>query len=694
MNIDSNDPKVTAYALGEMNEEERADFEREMGDCKDSAALVEAIREVAGLLGDELEGEMSDIALGDDRRAAIEDKLQRVQEAPSTQKNADEQGADGQSHEGAKVVPITSRRKWIFRSSIAAGALAATLLLATTASFFLVMSGAEKSTGDSVLALHRAPSSTTSNRKKAIRSGEHRLSIKTSPDQAKVVVDGKLKPLFGRDEAEEDGDRGIRGGDGQKNAEAYATIVANRFHYVAARPLSTFSVDVDTASYANVRRFLRRKMLPPPNAVRLEEMINYFSYDYPQPKGAHPFSVSVEVASAPWNKRRRLVRIGLKGKTIAAKARPVSNLVFLLDVSGSMEAQSKLPLLRRAMSMMVRKLGEKDRVAIAVYAGSSGLVLRSTTCSDRNKPKILSAFERLSAGGSTNGGAGIQLAYNVAVSNFIEGGVNRVILATDGDFNVGTSNRQALIELIEKKAKSGVFLSVLGVGMGNYKDATLEQLADKGNGNYAYIDTLNEARKVLVRQMSGTLVTIAKDVKLQVEFNPKQVAAYRLIGYENRKLAARDFNNDKKDAGDIGVGHTVTALYEIVPAGQKLDGTPAVDALKYRRERGVGAGEMLTVKLRYKAPAGDKSTLLAVPAVDRKLMISDASVDFRFAAAVAWFGMSLRQSKGSSRSSYKVEPAYGAALSLARGALGEDRFGYRKEFVQLAKTAASIAARR
>jgi Ca-activated chloride channel family protein len=387
------------------------------------------------------------------------------------------------------------------------------------------------------------------------------------------------------------------------NTETYDRIVDNSFRLVTDHPLSTFSTDVDTASYANIRRFLTHNQLPPPGAVRIEEMINYFTYAYDQPtsRSPHPFAVHAQAASCPWEPKHRLVRIALKGRELDPTKRPNSNLVFLLDVSGSMGSPNKLPLVKAAMKMLVEQLGEGDRVAIAVYAGASGLVLDSTSC-DR-KEAIISALDKLQSGGSTNGGAGIELAYNVAVSNFIKGGTNRVILATDGDFNIGTTNNSELIRLIEKKASSGVFLSVLGFGMGNYKDSRMEKLADKGNGNYAYIDSESEARKVLVREMCGTLVTIAKDVKIQVEFNPAQVVAYRLIGYENRMLNKEDFNDDKKDAGDIGAGHTVTALYQIVPAGVKVN-VPSVDKLKYSSSTTSTAadssGEMMTVKLRYK----------------------------------------------------------------------------------------------
>ena len=467
------------------------------------------------------------------------------------------------------------------------------------------------------------------------------------------------------------------------NTEAYDQIVDNPFMEVTQNPLSTFSIDVDTASYSNMRRFLKRGVLPPRGAVRIEEMVNYFSYDYAAPSGSDPFSVQVEIAQAPWELQHRLVRVGIKGKEINLAKRPSSNLVFLLDVSGSMRPKNKLPLLKKAMRLLVEKLGENDRVAIAVYAGASGLVLPSTSCD--KKEQILASLDRLQAGGSTNGASGIQLAYNTAVSNFIAGGINRVILATDGDFNVGVTNQSDLIQMIEEKAKSGVFLSVLGFGVGNYKDSTIEKIADKGNGNYAYIDTLNEARKVLVSEMGGTLITIAKDVKIQIEFNPAQVKAYRLIGYENRMLRAQDFSDDTKDAGEIGAGHTVTALYEVVPVGESVD-VPKVDPLKYQKPREItsGSNEILTLKLRYKEPSGQTSKPMEFPIRDQARLYSQASVDFKFAAAVASFGMILRDSP------HKGNATLNGALELAIEGKGEDTHGYRGEFIELVKRAGSI----
>jgi len=476
--------------------------------------------------------------------------------------------------------------------------------------------------------------------------------------------------------------------EGAFNTETYDRVVSNPFVRVTDRPLSTFSIDVDTASYSNVRRFLRAGRLPPKGAVRVEELINYFRYDYAPPKGDAPFATHVEIAACPWNTAHRLVRIGLKGKVVRNASRPASNLVFLLDVSGSMRPANKLPLVRKAMALLTEQLGENDRVAIVVYAAASGLVLPPTGC-DR-KETVLAALDRLTAGGSTNGGQGIRLAYRTAAKSFVRGGTNRVILCTDGDFNVGVTDQSELLRLIESNAKGGVFLSVLGFGMRNYKDSTLEKLADKGNGNYAYIDDLAEAKKVLVEQMTGTLVTIAKDVKIQVEFNPTRVAAYRLIGYENRLLRKEDFNDDAKDAGEIGAGHTVTALYEVVPAGREID-TPAVDGLKYQAAvtltDAARSSETLMLKLRYKAPDGEKSKLLVLPVTDGGKSFSHASADFRFAAAVASFGMILRESKH--KGNYTID----GVIELAASSLGHDESPYRTEFLALARKAKNLMAK-
>ncbi|HRX83942.1 MAG TPA: von Willebrand factor type A domain-containing protein [Phycisphaerae bacterium] len=473
----------------------------------------------------------------------------------------------------------------------------------------------------------------------------------------------------------------------QLNNEAYDRIVENPFLPVADNPLSTFSIDVDTASYSNMRRFLNQGQLPPPDAIRLEELINYFTYAAPEPDADQPFSVSVEVADCPWTAGHRLAKVSVKGYDVPRDERPASNLVFLVDVSGSMNAPNKLPLVQQSLRDLVGQLDGYDRVGIVTYAGESAVALESTPCDDRHSA-ILAAIDGLRPGGSTNGSAGIERAYRIAAENFIPDGVNRVILATDGDFNVGITDRGALEHLIVDKAKRGVFLSVLGFGMGNLKDATLEQLADQGNGHYAYIDTPAEARKVLVEQLNGTLITIAKDVKIQVEFNPAVAGAYRLLGYENRMLAARDFNDDKKDAGEVGAGHSVTALYEIVPAGRDWtasENRPDVDPLKYQATLTTVAAskELMTVKLRYKPYDGDTSRLIEVPVNDAGLTLDQASPDFHFAAAVASFGMLLRGSR------YAGNYTCADVLALAETGLGAGD-AYRSEFLDLITRAQRI----
>lgn len=466
--------------------------------------------------------------------------------------------------------------------------------------------------------------------------------------------------------------------------EDYGVLNDNDFLEVVQNPLSTFSIDVDTASYSNIRRFLSEGNLPPRDSVRIEEMINYFSYDYQAPRGKEPFAVNMEMAQCPWNARHNLVRIGLKGREVSDSQRPPLNLVFLVDVSGSMQPENKLPLVKQSLRLLVDRLQARDRVALVVYAGNSGVVLESTPVKQR--ARILKAIDSLESGGSTNGGQGIRLAYSIAGENFIEGGVNRVVLATDGDFNVGITDRNELVSLISEKARTGVFLTVLGYGMGNLKDQTLEQLADKGNGNYAYIDSLQEARRVLVRKLGGTLYTIAKDVKIQIEFNPSRVAAYRLIGYENRLLRDQDFNNDRIDAGDIGAGHTVTALYEIVPTEVGIS-QPGVDPLKYqvpsRRRAPVitDSPEMLTLKLRYKEPTQETSRLLEFTATDLHIPFSRASRDFKFAASVAAFGMILRESP------HRGQADLNQVLQWAEEGMTRDRDGARSEFTNLVRQA-------
>ena len=469
--------------------------------------------------------------------------------------------------------------------------------------------------------------------------------------------------------------------------EEYAKIDENPFKKAVDNPLSTFSIDVDTASYSNVRRFLRDGKLPPKDAVRIEELVNYFTYEYQGPTGDTPFSVTTELATCPWAPKHHVLMVGLQGRKIDTADMPKSNLVFLMDVSGSMNRGAKLPLLKKAFRLLVDNLRTEDRVAIVVYAGAAGVVLPSTP--GTHKPQILEAIERLRAGGSTAGGAGIKLAYQIAKDNFIEGGNNRVILATDGVFNVGVSSTGALTRMIEEKRKDGIFLTVLGFGRGNTKDSRMEALADKGNGNYAYIDSVQEAKKVLVTEMGGTLLAIAKDVKIQVEFNPAKVAEYRLIGYENRLLAKEDFADDTKDAGELGAGHTVTALYEVIPVST-VGGPSGPNDLKYSetkvKDSAKDSPELCTVKLRWKKPDGDKSTLETFAVLDQVRKIADASGDVRWAASVALFGMALRGSELAAGAGYPL------ALEMAEGAVGWDPGGYRTEFLELAKTAKTLAA--
>ncbi len=704
MRTEHDEAKLTAYALGELSDKERAEVEARLAGDPAARRAVDEIRKVAGILTDEL-------------------KTEPAPKLTATQR---------QAVEARSAKPRRRLRIWIPLSAaaailIAVGAIALLSelnkprelarqtpqlktdeLAITDGSQSLALADGKKQAAN--VKDYDAPRGRAVPMPVVTAKPAYELGLKgksepglaatvsgsaASPSPAEAsygynryesIVDGRKIPAPGRKDDSRLNESYRQRGEAW-NREAYDHIVDNPFRSVADNPLSTFSIDVDTASYANIRRLLNQGALPPKGAVRIEEMINYFTYDYAGPaKGdEHPFAAHAAVADCPWDAKHRLVRVAIKGREIAPDKRPSSNFVFLLDVSGSMNQPNKLPLVKRAMKMLVERLGENDHIAITVYAGAAGLVLDSTTC-DR-KQEILSALDRLNAGGSTAGAAGIKLAYAIAAKNFIKGGVNRVILCTDGDFNVGVTDESELVSLIETKAKSGVFLSVLGFGMGNYQDSRLEKLADKGNGNYAYIDTINEARKVLVTQMSGTLVTIAKDVKIQIEFNPSRVAAYRLIGYENRILAKEDFNDDKKDAGEIGAGHTVTALYEVVPSGEKVE-TPAVDPLKYqtpaRTTEAAGSREMLTLKLRYKQPDGDKSTLMEYPVTGEAGRFDKASADFRFAAAVASFGMILRDSQ------YKGTYTLDAVIELAESSKGADKNGYRAEFIQLVKMAKEI----
>jgi Ca-activated chloride channel family protein len=774
MPFDPNDPRLTAYALGELDDAEMVEFEALIADAPDAQRYIEETRATARLLSEQLRRESSPgPGLGPEQHQSIE-RILAVQ-------------ADSPLRPGA-------RRRWLSPARIAQVVIAASILALIGAMVWpalqstvakrpeeLVLAtsppGVEETLQDLEVELSASVTRDASKlREKVVTytdnapasDGRAKYAEKAAPPLARKPLAGAAAPArpvgevragggaanrtsraigesraympppaapapaaapvqrylvasasppapapapvqlrreqeVGRKVAARAVDRfagekdvkqelpGVRLAEEQEKApqagnEVFARIVENPFVLVSREPLSTFSVDVDTASYANVRRFLNLGQRPPRDAVRIEELLNYFPYHDSPPSGDEPFSVHIEVARCPWNAVHRLARIGVMARPIDQKERPPSNLVFLIDVSGSMDQPNKLPLVKAALRLMVENMGENDRVAIVVYSSVAGLYLRSTSC--MHQAEIMSAIDQLSAGGSTNGGAGIQLAYDTAVQHFIKGGTNRVILATDGDFNVGISDDDALVRLIEAKAKSNVFLSVLGFGMGNIKDAKLEKLADKGNGDYAYIDTLQEARKELVEQMGATLVTVAKDVKIQVEFNPGHIAAYRLIGYENRLLRNEDFKDDVKDAGEIGAGHHVTALYELVPAGvaSKLPNAE-VDALRFQQNQFVQKAAMpesLYVKLRYKRPDEDVSRPVEQGVVDQGLDYANASEDFKFAAAVAGFGMLLRDSPE------RGNLTYPGLLELAQASKGADRSGYRAEFIELVRKAAAL----
>jgi Ca-activated chloride channel family protein len=646
--------KVTAYALGELDDDERAALDAKMAASEGARREVEDIRAAAAALR-EAYSSMPRYELTPEQRQAIEAAATRETDAPARRRRF------------PRILRVTGY------AAAAAAAVVAVLAVSLPSLLRARMAAPQRAAGT-------PPPAGVG----ASLAARRPMSAQMAQEQTK-----QLRALGYLGGVESDKLNRLREPSAPFNTEAYDHTTDNPFILVAQDPRSTFSVDVDTASYSIVRRFLNEGQLPPRDAVRIEELINYFPYAYAPPRDGRPFAVHMDTTSCPWRAGHRLVRIGIKGRELPPGQRPPSNLVFLLDVSGSMDEPNKLPLVKAAMRLLVEQLGPRDRVAIAVYAGSEGLALPSTPGSE--KTAILSAIESLSPGGTTHGSAGIRLAYETAGHSFIDGGVNRVILATDGDFNVGVTNQGDLVRLIEEKAKSGVFLTALGFGMGNLKDSTLEKLADHGNGNYAYIDSLAEARKVLVEQAGGTLVTIAKDVKLQIEFNPRRVKAFRLIGYENRVLAHQDFNDDTKDAGDIGAGHTVTALYEIVPPGAALS-VPGVDPLKYQEPArpipGSDTGELLTLKLRYKEPAGDRSSLIEAPLTDSGPAFQSAPPELRFAAAVAAFGMVLRDSP------HKGDADLDQVLEWARASVGEDRGGLRAEFLQLIEKARSLAPRR
>ncbi len=725
--INPDDPRWTAYVLGELNEEERAEMDRLLESSDEAIDLVEELRTATTLLRDELATQTSPSLLPEQRaaiRAAATSKSRWSWSGILFSKWA--VGAAAASLVLVAVAyPTRTKRTDVQPPPITIAAVTqplapenATPVVVPPSSSQNVPAAAAKEVRPSAADASSAATAIT-----ATMNDKKDLSTPAGTQASAVIVtanvDAELKqPVSGvaggglRTEAapappappsarpaSASPARAISGiypppsgflpddvfRRRQGRTESYDRITDNGFVRASQEPLATFSIDVDTASYANVRRFLNENRLPPRDAVRIEELINYFNYDYARPTGQAPIGANMEVASAPWNSQNRLVRIGIKAREIDADRRPASNLVFLIDVSGSMNEPNKLPLVKSGLNLLVDRLTENDFVSIVVYAGNAGLVLPPTN--GVKKEVIRSAIDNLQAGGSTNGGAGIQLAYSEAQSQFIRGGANRVILMTDGDFNVGVTNQGDLTRLIQDRAKSGVFLSVLGFGTGNLKDSTMEKLADMGNGHYAYIDTLNEARKVLVEEMGGTLVTVAKDVKIQVDFNPGQVEAYRLIGYENRALRPEDFNNDLKDAGDMGAGHTVTALFEIVPKGGSIPGS--VDPSKYVIQADVTrapsrSNEMLTLRVRYKLPDSDQSTRMDIPLADRGTAFGNASSDFRFAASVASFGMILRDSP------YRGTATFESILDSATASRGSDRNGYREEFLSLVRKARSL----
>jgi Ca-activated chloride channel family protein len=734
MTLFENDPRLTAYALGELEGEERLEIERLLADDPRARAEVEAVRAVVGRLDDDAV----------DAAAEGLDPLRRERIL----------AAAGQR----------KRSRWVLLAA-PAGLAAATILVALAVSALtqrtttvmepqqvLIAAGDVEARNEAwegglersdvtsptppglrepVDARPPAPPSgpTTpvgwERPEPVIRDAEISDHVETDNDlpfEETLGEDGLSDAPFtgpanngliglggaaggafhGRGGARElrrfEGSGGYVGPDATPpppsyGTEAYGEIQDNRFYRVADKDTSTFSIDVDTASYANVRRFLDQEgRLPPPNAVRIEELVNYFPYEYQPPAtdSAHPFAAHTAVAICPWEPKHRLVRVALKGKVLQQAERPAANLVFLLDVSGSMSPANKLPLVKRSMQLLLDRLEARDKVSIVVYAGAAGLVLAPTAGNEQ--AQIRAALERLQSGGSTNGGAGIELAYRLAQENFVEGGVNRVILCTDGDFNVGVSNTESLAQLIERRAKGGVYLSILGFGMGNLKDDRMEELSNRGNGNYGYIDNLREAQKVLVDQGLSTLVTIAKDVKIQIFFNPKRVAGWRLIGYENRILRKQDFNDDTKDAGEIGAGHAVTALYEIVPAGGEVAGAyedpnPFVQPVEQPETEPVvttDSNALLRLRLRYKAPDGDRSTLMEQDLFDANGEIDEADTDFQWATAVAGFGMLLRDSP------YKGGCSWELVEEIASGARGEDPRGYRAECLQLMRLASSF----
>ena len=693
MNFNPDDPRWTAYALGELDPAERAHLDQVCETNPAARKHVEELRTFAGGLKKALATEPA-LELRPDQRAA----LQTTPEPPSILR-----------------FPL----HW----AVSIGAAAALVLMIGYSLFETrppqlaqqqpdVIAGA-KSESTIEVALVEEPALELEKFDKELEPMSRVSEMVAASAPAPVAIPPAAKPMYkGLADASdlagwhngtevmkrkavgyarlrsEIADAPAESGIISPSQDDYDVIHENPFQRVTDHPLSTFSIDVDSASYAVVRRYLTDGQRPPKDAVRIEELVNYFTYSYAPPTDGRPFAVHLDAAPCPWNPAHQLARVAIKARELDKAARPAVNLVFLIDVSGSMSSDNKLALVKRSLQTLAKQLDERDRLSIVVYAGAAGVVL-PTTHGDQTQA-ILDALERLEAGGSTAGGAGIQLAYQTARAQFVSGGVNRVILCTDGDFNVGLTQRGDLESLIETEAKSGVYLTILGFGMGNYKDSTLELLSNKGNGNYGYVDDFSEARRLLVDQMLGTLITVAKDVKIQVEFNPARVAGYRLVGYENRMLRKEDFNNDKIDAGDVGAGHNVTAFYELIPAGQPVPGPGQVDDLKYSPDKSAASDtsdEILTAKLRYKQPDGDTSVRMDVPLTADQLD-REPGRDFRFASAVAGFGMILRDSP--LRGSF----GYTDVLALAEPAIGEDPGGYRREFINLVRNAQALNGHR
>ena len=701
MSYEMNDPGLTAYVLGELEDTERADLETAVENDPNLRNAIEEIREMTELMRAGLAAEPTS-QLSEEQHRHIEQtaKPRRMNPAIWTSIAALLLMAMGfaMKNQVFESVKLTAEEPSSSRGDSRSKPKARAILVPPPerpVSHVLTVTESEAVfAGDATEPYLENVSDDNSHIKSS-------ASPVTEADPSDRIAEGKekfvravglarfynkKKPMPDLDPSAVVEDQSHVLADQPSNTEDYDLVVEAGFTAVTDDPLATFSIDVDTASYANTRRYINQGSLPPIDAVRIEELINYFDYADPEPVDGRPFAVNVELADAPWASDHRLMRVGIKAHSFDDENRPACNLVFLVDVSGSMKSPNKLPLLVKSLGLLAENLGAKDRVTILVYAGASGIVLPATR--GDNVHAINGALRELLASGSTNGAAGIRLAYAEAKRSFIKGGVNRVVLATDGDFNVGIADRGSLLRLIEEEAKSDVYLTVLGFGMGNLKDGTLEQLAARGNGNYAYIDSLEEAQKVLVEEAGGTLVSVAKDVKIQVEFNPQEVASYRLIGYENRKLAHKDFNDDSKDAGDVGAGHSLTVLYELVPPRVDVASKTGVDRLKYQHavepnDRS-GDGELLTIKLRYKEVDEAVSKLIEIPVRDIGNSLADASDDLRFAAAVAAFGMRLRKSE------YIADYPLEGILELAQESTGFDPNGYRSGFLDLVEKARKL----